>query len=212
MSKHIGLNRAKQSDRQAKNDGKVLLVVKDIAEKVTRFGKEWMDKHNSLATLVSEWTEKHNKLGAVVEALFKNSTLEIGKIWGNEQAMQDSIEHMDLNILALAEMNKHILIKLLQKTSGQAGMTEEEIEAAAEELRKDLMKRSFSVVQERLAKERAAKEEAAEKAAREEAEAKTEAEKAEAALKAAEQPVTIEEVNSGGPGCDIPEGATVFGG
>lgn len=203
MSKHTGRAAKKQEERAKKRAG--------IIEKTLSSGQGQIQK------FINEWTDKHNKLGQMVDAVFKIATTEIGKIWGNQQNFTESIDHIDLNVLALSELNKKLYRHLhtLMKDAEGKMETEEAAASAADAFYKKDMADAFAIVIARKNKEneeREAKRKAAEAEAKLAAAAKTEAEKAEKALKEAENEMIVDATMSGGRGSEIPEGADVFGG
>jgi uncharacterized protein YdcH (DUF465 family) len=201
----------------------LLDIVKGQNEKI----KELVAKHNEMAEKLVE-TEKRQQQIAIFSAQ------EFGKLMAQNQhvatSFANSIEHIDLNVLATAEVLKELFGQLTQvdrfikkvANGTDLDLTEAElteVKTEAEGWFKDTVASAFKAVLEkreaedkaRLAElERAKKE--AEVAAKATVEAKTEAETVEKALgDAAIQERGIQTV-AGGPGADIPEGASVFGG
>lgn len=212
MNKYAGLTRKKQEERAAKNKDGVGAMIASIAGQTQKF--------------IHEWSEKHNQLAKLVDSVFRIATTEVGKIWANEQRLVESLDHVDINVLAVAELNRDVYARfakydaLLEKLREMAelplpeGEAADAIELAGKGLYTEAIKAAFAAVLERRKQEDEEKKAAMEKAAADAKaaeEAKTEAEKAEAALMAAEKEV-VTDATAGGPGVDIPEGATVFGG
>lgn len=211
--RYSGLTRRKREEREKKKVSGVEAAIASIAGQVQKF--------------INEWSSKFNKLSVAVDTINKLATTEIGRIWANEQRIVDSIDHMDINVLAVAELNKKIyarfarhdsMFEKLETLAQKAGFSlkdDVDVAAVAEALYSEEVKAAFTTVFDRRKAEDALRKEAMEKAAVEAkaaAEAKTEAEKAEVALREAEAPQAIEDLTAGGKGADIPEGAEVFGG
>jgi uncharacterized damage-inducible protein DinB len=202
-NRYVGANKKKREQREKKTDGlqKFLAMLQGMQQK-----------------FINEWTEKHNQLAKLVDHVFKLATNEVGGLWANQQRIVDSVDHIDVNLLALAELNKKLYAHLHALRTEADGATFPVCTAA--ELYKKEMAECFTIVIERRKKEDEARKEAAEKAkadAKAAAEAKAEAERVEKVLMDAEKPKTLAEAmdpinNKGGQGVDIPEGAQVFGG
>lgn len=219
MKKYSGQTKKKQDERETKKKNGVSALISGIAGQTQKFANEWTEKHNSLANHVN--------------VVFNTIKLEIQKVWQNQQAFAESLEHVDFNVLAFAEVLKDvynrlasnaIMLKKLEEMTEQQlleGM-EEELKKAGEELHAAQIKAAFStVLEKRKQEEEARKQEeevrkAAVEKARAEAEvaeaAKTEADIANRALSEAENEKLEDVSNTGGKGQDIPEGAQVFGG
>lgn len=207
MSKYNGLTKKKREERLKKREGGVGQVLASGVGQMQKF--------------INEWTEKFNALGKQVDAVFKIATTEVGKIWANEQRMVESIDHIDVNILSLAELNKQLVKRLhtqneiIKKLCEMAELEMPAVDEAASKTEyEELMKAAFAVVLERRQKEDEERKAAREKEALEAKaaeDAKTEAEKAEKALKEAETEF-VTDLGAGGKGSEIPEGAQVFGG
>ena len=203
---------------------KVLEIVNSQNDKI----KELIAKHNAQATSLAETEKRQQQI-----ALF--SAQEFGKLMAQQQHIatefSKSIEHIDLNVLATAEILKEIFGQLSQidcfikKVANGANLdlSEAEVEVVKKEATEwfqNTVASAFKTVRERReAEEKARLEELerakkeAESAAQATADAKKEAEVAEKALlDAATQERSIQTVGAGGPGADIPEGADVFGG
>lgn len=213
MSKYNGATKKKREEREAKQKNGLQAFLGQLTGVQQKFINEWKDKFNSL--------------GSQVDAIFKIATTEVGRLWANQQKMVESIDHIDVNTLAIAELHKVVFNRLVKYEAlfktlcdlAEIKVPEgEELAAlnkAGEELYVEKTKEAFAAILERRKKEDEERKAAAEKAeaeAKAAAEAKTEAERAEAALREAERPQTIEEVTGGGKGVEIPEGAQVFGG
>jgi len=202
----------------------ILDLVKNQGSKI----KELIAKHNELAESIVG-TEKRQQQIAIFSAQ------EFGKLMAQQQHVaaefSKSIEHIDTNVLATAEVLKEIFGQLSQidrfikKLSNGANL--ELTESEVEEVRKegaqwfqDNVTAAFKRVRERSEEEERTRLEELEKAKKEaEIAAKTaveEKKEAEAAEKALQDAViqerSVQAVGAGGPGADIPEGAEVFGG
>ncbi len=230
MSKYNGVTKKKREERDAKQVSGVRAMVASIAGQTQKFINEWTEKFNSF---VSEWVDKHNALNTQVVEVASNSAGEIGKMWAVLQELVRSIDHLDVNVLALAQLNKSLYTRLYRYeelfkqiaehiADGRvhAGLVTdgfkqvEEIEAKSKDMYEADMSAAFALVNERRRKEMEEKE-AARKKAEEETKAavaaKAEAELAEKALLEAESE-KLSDATSGGQGAIIPEGAQVFGG
>lgn len=202
-------NKGKMKNSTKAGPKKVLPVDKAVAiiEKLEAKVNEVVKRHNELA-------EQQQKLGQFV-------AMEFGKLGAMYQLainqITESIEHLDLNVLATAEIVKELFAQTYQLIAHVSPVQLGEEAVAAAQAQFDAMVASaFEKVQKLRAEEEEkrqadalkAKEEAA-KAAKE-AQDKTEAERAEAELQKAAAP-DLAPV-AGGPGVDAPEGADVFGG
>lgn len=200
MSKHVGTAKEKQEERHKRRKAGLEGVVSSVMGKVDKF--------------TNEWAEKFNKLGHTVDGLLKMTVSELGKVGANEQQLVESIDHVDLNVLALAELSKKMYVRILD-AKNTPGVPPEELEKVALEMAKEDTKEAFSIVLKRRQEENEAKKAAREAALAEQkkaAEDKAEAENVESALLAAESERKIEPVGTGGQGADFPEGAQIFGG
>lgn len=190
-----------------------------------------VQKVNQLATKLEEAVAVINKVSEDQGKLAKIMAMELGKMGAihkiSTDALQKQFAHLDLNVLATAEVLREVFGQLTQvdkylgvlcaKASPEENIT---LTQSFQELREqsdlwwqNVTARAFTVVQERLAEDDAKLEaeklkakEAAEKAAKD----KTEAEKVEAELRESEAR-NLATMN-GGAGAEVPEGADVFGG
>lgn len=216
-------------------------IVKIKTALVTDIGKFKLEVVNQL----KDFAEKHNSLAAQVaslEGVLKNLmnfvASELGKGQGSFEArfisIARSIRGVDVNVLAIAEMQKEIIGQLTQidavfqklRSSGNdlpIDLTEAEIEQVKTDAGawyQDLLQSAFVAAQESMKRQEKAADEAYEaeqKRAKEAAEKlaaeQTQAQSIEDELKKAaanERAVTTS--TSGGPGSDFPEGAEIFGG
>ena len=200
----------------------VLDIVKGQNAKIV----ELIDKHNEIAKAQVESEKRQQQI-----AIF--SAQEFGKLLAQQQGIANevgkSIDHLDMNVLATAEILKEVFgqfaqIDELLKRTGGSGISLDLSESETEDIKtkaltwfKDVVSSSFQIVRARRDAEEKARMEAlqAEKEAAEKAVAdKTEAEKVESELLAAQAVDRgIQAVGAqGGPGAPIPEGADVFGG
>jgi hypothetical protein len=202
----------------------ILDIVKDQSTKI----KELVAKHNEMAEKLAE-TEKRQQQIAIFSAQ------EFGKLMAQQQHIatefSKSIEHIDMNVLATAEILKELFGQLVQADrfikKVANGATLELSEDEIGEVKKEAMEwfqttvaSAFKTVREKREAEDKARLEELEKAKKEAEEAakaavdsKAEAETSEKALQdAAIQERNVQTVGAGGPGADIPEGAEVFGG
>lgn len=209
MSKYNGLTKKKQEEREEKKKTGAGAVLASVTGKIQSFA--------------AEWAEKHNQLAKSVESIFKMATAELGKVWSNQQGLADSLDHMDLNVLAIAEINKNIYRRLTEHEAKLKKLEEladtpllsQDLADAWDAEYKEEIKKAFTIVLERRAKEDAARAEAREREKREAAaaeEAKKEAERAEEELRRAESEGLVRDAASGGQGASIPDGAQIFGG
>jgi hypothetical protein len=213
MSKYNGVTAKKKEERESKKKDGLQAFLAQIQSVQQKF--------------INEWAQKHNQLGTLVDSVFKIATTEVGKLWGNQQAVFNSVDHIDINVLALSELNKALIKRLaeydakfkkLEELAGEPLVLETDaaaIEAAGKELYATEMKKAFETVLERRKKEDEERKAAAEKAAADAKaadEAKSEAERAEVALREAETPQSLTDLTEGGKGSEIPDGAQVFGG
>lgn len=207
MSRYTGTSNKKRRDRDEKKQTGLQAFVAQLQGVQQKF--------------INEWSDKFNKLGSSVDAVFKVATNEVGRLWANQQRIVESIDHIDVNVLAIAELNKRLMkqihlqrsciVKLCEMAEIEIPLVDDEAALAAYT---EQMKESFDVVNERRKKENEERQAAMEKAQADAvaaAEAKTEAERAEKALRDTEQE-SLNDATSGGPGVEIPEGAQVFGG
>jgi len=219
MNKYSGQTKKKQEKRSAKKKDGVSSLISSIAGQTQKF--------------INEWSEKHNSLANHVTATFNTIMGEVQKVWQNQAAFAGSLEHVDGNVLAFAQMLKDVysrfaiidamLKKLEELTESKLieGM-EEELKTAGETLYAEQVKAAFDLVNEQRKREAEAREAALEKAdaedkaardAQKAAEAvKAETEVAQRALSEAENEKFEDVSKTGGKGQDIPEGAQVFGG
>lgn len=202
----------------------LLDIVKGQSDKI----KELIAKHNEHVEKLAEIEKRQQQI-----AIF--SAQEFGKLMAHSQhstgEIAKSIDHIDLNVLATAEILKEVFgqlsqidcfIKKLTPEGKVLDLSEEEVENVKKEASEwfsSTVGSAFRTVQQKRAEEEQARLAELEKAKKEAEEAakkietdQTEKEKAEKALaEAATQERSIQTV-SGGPGADIPEGADVFGG
>jgi hypothetical protein len=202
----------------------ILDIVKAQGEKV----KELVTRHNAIVENVAEVEKRQQQI-----AMF--SAQEFGKLMAQQQHIatefSKSISHIDLNVLATAEILKEIFGQLSQvdrfikKLANGANieLTESEVEEVKKEgveWFQDNVNTAFKLVRDRCEAEEQARLNELEKAKKEaEIAAKTtvgekkEAEDVEKALQEAViQERCIQTVGAGGPGANIPEGAEIFGG
>lgn len=186
--------------------------------KISGFSAEWAKKHNALA---EQFDELKKRLGAVMGA----TAQEFGKIWANETSLNNSLVAHDNSILALdknlLEVFGHLTqfekrLEQLTPADGYPAIDTEILKTEAKKWYHDITVASFNAVHlERAVREKKEKEEAEAKAAAQQAEieaakAKKEAESVTAELRQAEGNNAVS--TEGGPGCEIPKGAQVFGG
>lgn len=185
---------------------------------------ELIKKHNTMVEQIAEIQKTQQQIA-------KFAATEFGKMLAAQEAFRlrvnESIGHLDNNVLATAEMVKEVFGQLSQvdlllgklgtKTEVGLTLTDEEtahVKTQAEEWYTSVMSASFAAVRERLLKE-AEEHAAAAQKAKEEAEKaeadKSEVERVEQELQRASTDDRIPQF-SGGEGADIPEGADVFGG
>jgi hypothetical protein len=199
MSKYNGVAKSKQEKRHQTHRSDLETLVSGIAGKVDKFANDWATKHNGVAKQVQE--------------LAKQVAQDIGQLSAYVQVQADSIDRLDLNLLALAELNKRLCLQVMQSRA-PADTPKEDIEREAQEFYKKELAGSFDVALKRRKEAEEAAAAARQKAAEERkaaAEAKSEAERAEKVLLDAERGL-INEATGGGQGVPIPEGAEVFGG
>lgn len=175
-----------------------------------------------LQKFANEWALKINKQAAVLEEFFKNTAESFGKVWANQQGIAESVDQIDLNVIALAEMQKIVFENNARLSAILKTLSPEETKVDEEAVVVDgkasfeaAMAKAFGIVNERRAadrKEREAEFHRQVEEQRKAAEAKSEAERAEAALVAAEAEGLSGVSQTGGDGVVLPEGATVFGG
>lgn len=196
---YVGANKKKRDERETKKQNGLQKFVAQIQGVQQKFINDWAKKHDSLVNIVN----------TTVHAI----TERIGVLYGNQQRLVGSMERIDINILALSELNK-LLYKRLTHQLGVVG-TVAEMEEKALAIYQEDMKTAFTTVYARREKEdeeHKAAEEKAKADAKAAEEAKTEAERIEKALLEAERELVVDATTSGGKGVEIPEGAQVFGG
>lgn len=163
---------------------------------------------------MTELVTKHNELGKIADGIEKQFQMlakfcatEFGRITGQTQAvlnvLGESMDHMDLNVLALVEVNRYMFAELVKGNDWEEKLAEVTKQAFATcKARRDAEEEARNAAREK------AKEEA-EKSAKD----KAEAEKVEKELlDASKGDKSIQTILGGGQGAPIPEGADVFGG
>lgn len=201
----------------------------NVTDRVSKTLEDLVQKHNLLAKAIQECQENTQKL-----SIF--AAQELGKSNAMQQVLArelgDSVNKLDLNVMAMVEILKEVFGQLSQIDSMFAAMDirvndkpiaeavdVEAIKIAAERWFKECVTSAFHTVHARM-REQEEKRQAEAKQA-EEAQAvaekiiKDEREKAlvETELKNAEiADHTITGSIPGGPGAEVPEGAEVFGG
>lgn len=195
--------------------------VEGLLEKVQTFAKEQQQR---LTDFSMQWVKSYNETEQRFKMLAMNVAQEIGKLVYTNQIFAESVDQMDLNVLASAKMIKELFGQLSHlEAILKVSVTEEQLAgidldlARAEGLAwfRKTMASAFKEVQEERAAALAAKEKAAEEArakAEAEASAKVEAARAEEALRSAEKPGIsgVAQVDSGRT--EYPQGADFFGG
>ncbi len=160
-------------------------------------------------------------------SIAKFAAEEFGKLHAHQQTMGlefwKAFQHVDMNIAALNEINREVFGQLTQidfiiqgATVAESGQLNTELkDSAIEEVKSqarswyaDVVQSAFVRVRDQRLQEEAAKKAQAEAEAKKQAD-QTETQRIENELKA--EPGVLTQV-SGGPGSEIPEGATVFGG
>lgn len=191
--------------------------VKHLIDKVDRFGASWEAKHNEV---IEKFNQMANSVELLKEMQQKIATFaagEFGKLAAQQQMVVqqfgNSLEHLDMNVLATAEILREVFGQLsqvddvLKRVSPDIEMDDEKIEslkAQATEWMREVTSAAFIVVQQRKVAE-----ESTRKVAEESATQKIEMETIEKELAAT---TGIQQVlSTGGQGSDIPEGADVFG-
>jgi len=206
--------------------------VKTIGDRVDRFMKamdakmgELVQKHNDQAAAIGD-------LQKVQQQIATFAASEFGKVLGQQQAIAmelgKSIDHLDVNVLALAEVSKEVfgqfqqLDYILQNGAVVDGklITDipdtaiPEIKDGATKWHTDVVSAAFKTVVERRQAEETNRAKAAAQVQEEALQAaidRDEAAKAENELRAAESASIISQ-GAGGSGVDIPVGADVYGG
>lgn len=205
-----------------------------VLDQMAKFEAKWSGK-------LAEVVNKHNELAAqltAIEGLVKNvaafTASEMGKMGGTVERnlgyLQQAIQGIDLNTLAVGELAKELTGQLTQidrlfariaEKSPELSLdfSDEEIEGIKEESSErytEWVSSAFNRVRERLQKEDAERQaaqqqakEAAEKAAAAQAEAQTVEEELK---KASVDERGVVTATSGGPGTAFPDGADIFGG
>lgn len=206
-----------------------------ISEKVDRFG-------DSMRSKMEELIAKHNALAGEIEGIKKLqqqfmmfTAQEMGKATAQQQAIASelgsTIDHLDVNVLSLAEVMKEVFGQLQQidhifqnakVVSAEGGYALDVdvikdadvpgIKEGAQKWFDTVVASAFKTIQDRRAEEQRVAEENARKA-KEEAEraAKDKSEK-ELVEKELARESGVQQIGAGGLGADIPEGADVFGG
>lgn len=204
--------------------------VEQLLDRLKSFGEAWEKKQNELVAKHNELAKAIQEVQAGQQKIAVFAAQEVGKLLAQQQVLArelgKSIDHLDLNVLASAEILKEIFGQLTQidtlfnKWQAESGKTIEVAEAdievikkQAEDWFKDVTASAFRTIQQRREEEEKARLEAEQKA-KEEAE-KAAKDKAEA--EAVEQEMLkgeagVQQVGAGGPGSEIPDGAEVFGG
>jgi hypothetical protein len=213
MNKYTGQSKKKQESRAQKKVNTATGMIDILSSKIHTFSKDLADKYNNLRAASDEG--------------FKRAAFEFGKLWGNQQSIAESVDHIDLNVLVVSRLFNDLYrrfsridaaLKKLEELAGETLVSEQQAldaEAAGDALRTEETKKAFAEAHAARAEELARREEAAaaeKKNAKAAAEAKTEAERAEKALREAETELVTDAASGGGKGSDIPEGAQVFGG
>lgn len=207
-----------------------------ISEKVDRFAE-------SMRSKMEEVIAKHNALAGEIEGVKKLqqqfmmfTAQEFGKATAQQQAIASelgsTIDHLDVNVLSLAEVMKEVFGQLQQidfifqnakvVTPPEGGYKLDvdvikdadvpDIKEGAQKWFDTVVGAAFKTIQERRAEEQRVAEENARKA-KEEAE-RAEKDKTEKELieKELARDSGVQQIGAGGLGADIPEGADVFGG
>lgn len=199
---------------EAKQDGKIAEIRKVCGEVV--------EKHNNLAAA----QVAHDQ---VLKQVAGFTASELGKTQGNVSIIGRSLEGIDRNVLALAELSREIIGQLTQVDALfkklkqydariEVELTAEEvatIKADAEKWHKELLKSAFAAADRRIEEQRteALQNDAAAKAAAEQAAVESQKMTVESELKnAMVSDRTSVALTSGGPGSEFPEGAEIFGG
>ena len=177
-----------------------------------------------LQRFTDEWTQKHNELAAAFHSYQQGSLHHLGEQHGQIQGLMSAADHIDTNVLALAEVLRHVfrMLEAFGVAIERAGLSPElsqedqaAIETRAGERFDEFVADGFQRVQaaRKAAEEkRKAAQEAAQEAQNKLTEDRAEAARAAEALREAEQPRAVVDTGQGGPGADIPEGAQLFGG
>lgn len=215
-------------------------IVTDVGKFKTDVIKDFTTLRDGVVSNLTELTQKHNDLCAQVSALQEIQqqlagfvASEMGKthgqIEGRFQTIGRSMEAFDVNILALAELNKEVIGQLTQinlflerlsSYTGTPAISAEEvvkITADAEAWYKDLLKAAFGRARASFARQQQEAEEkavAAEEAAKQVANEAAEKAGIEEELKkaASGERAIVTTTSGGGAGSEFPEGADIFGG
>lgn len=230
---------ARKMDRRH-NMEKNKLDIKTLDDKISGIVKSANETLREIRAIVTEQNKRIGELEKLQQKIATFAAAEFGKVLGHQQtvAMEfaNTTNHIDMNVLALAEVAKEIFGQLAQidhvlqtsivKPSTDSGDLKldlnipdgeasiETIKTKAVEWYNQVTKSAFKIVnaqREQHAEKMRQEEAALKKEAEEAAQAKTEAEVVEKELRSAEAPGVLMPA-SGGEGSNIPEGADVFGG
>lgn len=208
---------------------RVLDQMAKFEAKVNGKVSELINKHNDLAAKI---TALEAVIGQVAAYTASEMGRAQGQVQGQMQSIGQSLSGIDLNILALAELNKEVIGQLTQidvfftkitskspELEGGFDLSDEEVakvKTDAQAWYSDLLKSSFSRAREVIEEQEKKLAEARAAAVAQEAEtarAAAEESSVEAELKKAEEiERQVVSATSGGEGSSFPEGAEIFGG